>query len=59
MANLKNNKLRPNDDMKPSTVAHHVAHPLVVGKVISLNLGVITKDVRNDSYCCYVRCAKS
>ena len=25
--------------VKPATVAEHVAHPLVVGKVIGLNLG--------------------
>ncbi len=37
-----------------------VTHPLVVGQVIGSNLGspnhVITKDDKNSTYCCYVRC---
>ena len=43
----------------PTTLAQHVAHPLIVGEVIGSNLGPTphhTKDVKNGSYCCYVRC---
>ena len=42
-------------------MAQHVVHLLVVGEVIGSNLGltlhrVVTKDVKNGSYCCYVWC---
>ncbi len=43
-----------------SVSGKHIAYLLGVGKVIGSMLGpnrVIAKDVKNCTYCCYVRCA--